>query len=51
MGAYLNLRIKAADLTDRNAAAGFVDRGAVIRQQALGRERRVLALVDEKLSG
>jgi glutamate formiminotransferase/formiminotetrahydrofolate cyclodeaminase len=51
MGAYLNLRINAADLTDRNAAADFVDRGAVIQQEALERERRVLALVDKKLSG
>lgn len=49
MGAYLNVQINVGDLVDRDAAAGYLDRGASIQQEAVQREARILEIVQGKL--
>jgi glutamate formiminotransferase/formiminotetrahydrofolate cyclodeaminase len=49
MGAYLNVRINAADLSDEAAAAEYLRRGLEIQDQAVTREREILDLVEERL--
>ena len=49
IGAYLNVRINAADLKDTEAAAAFIARGGAIEKQAIAAETAILALVDKKL--
>ena len=49
IGAYLNVRINAADLEDTAAAEAFIARGAAIEKQAIAAEQTILALVDKRL--
>jgi glutamate formiminotransferase/formiminotetrahydrofolate cyclodeaminase len=51
MGAYLNVRINAAQLTDRVFADRIVAQGARIEQEAQQRETAILAIVNGKLQG
>jgi glutamate formiminotransferase/formiminotetrahydrofolate cyclodeaminase len=50
MGAYLNVRINAKQLTDRAFADDIVRRGADIERQAQQREQEILAIVNAKIS-
>ncbi|MFI5402751.1 MAG: glutamate formimidoyltransferase [Planctomycetota bacterium] len=45
MGAFLNVRINAPGLGDRKAAAKYVARGEKMQEDAIAREREILALV------
>lgn len=49
IGAYLNVRINAAQLTDRAFADDLVTRGADIERQAREAEREILEIVDRRL--
>lgn len=49
MGAYLNVRINAAQLKGDAAAAGLVARGAEIQRKAQELEAEILAIVDGKI--
>jgi glutamate formiminotransferase/formiminotetrahydrofolate cyclodeaminase len=49
MGAYLNVRINAAQLKDDAEAADLVARGAAMVRQAQDLEREILAAVEERL--
>ena len=49
MGAYLNVRINAAGLADRTAASEYVRRGRDLQEQAVTREREILAEVERRL--
>ncbi len=45
MGAFLNVRINAPGLADKKAAAAYVARGEKMQEDAIAREREILALV------
>jgi len=49
MGAFLNVRINAPGLADRKAAAAYVAHGGKLQDDAIAREREILALADGKL--
>ncbi len=49
MGAFLNVRINAAQLTDRAFADDLLARGAAIERQAREAEREILEIVDRRL--
>ncbi|MCA6363580.1 MAG: glutamate formimidoyltransferase [Bacteroidetes bacterium] len=49
MGAYLNVKINAAGLSDKTAAAELIARGKAIQDKALADEADVLAVVNEKI--
>jgi glutamate formiminotransferase/formiminotetrahydrofolate cyclodeaminase len=49
MGAYLNVKINAAGLSDKTAAADLIARGKAIQDKALTDEATVLAIVNEKI--
>jgi glutamate formiminotransferase/formiminotetrahydrofolate cyclodeaminase len=49
MGAYLNVRINAAQLDDKVFAADIVTRGAEIERQAQAIETEVLAIVNRRI--
>jgi glutamate formiminotransferase/formiminotetrahydrofolate cyclodeaminase len=49
LGAYLNVRINAKQLTDTKFAADIVARGAEIERQAQAEEAAVLAIVNSRL--
>jgi len=49
LGAYLNVRINAADLDDRAAATEYLRAGLEIQERAIIREREILDLVEERL--
>lgn len=49
MGAYLNVKINAAQLADEAFAADVVARGAKIESQAQMRETEILAIVNAKI--
>lgn len=49
MGAYLNVKINAAGLSDKAAAADLIARGKAIQDKALADEAAVLAVVNEKI--
>ncbi len=49
IGAYLNVRINAAQLADRGFAEDLLTRGAAIERQAQEAEREILAIVDRRL--
>jgi glutamate formiminotransferase/formiminotetrahydrofolate cyclodeaminase len=49
MGAYLNVRINAAQLLDKAFAADIVARGADIERQAQALETEILAIVNAKI--
>lgn len=50
IGAYLNVKINAAGLTDKAFAADLIARGAVIEQKALALEAEVLKIVNGTIS-
>jgi glutamate formiminotransferase/formiminotetrahydrofolate cyclodeaminase len=49
MGAFLNVRINATQLTDRGFADDIVARGARLEQQAQALEATILGIVNQKL--
>jgi len=49
MGAYLNVKINAGQLADRDLAAGYVRQGSELQEQAATREAELLAKVEERL--
>ncbi|MGI9585817.1 MAG: glutamate formimidoyltransferase [Acidimicrobiia bacterium] len=49
MGAYLNVRINAASLSDQGAAADYLRKGLAIQDRASEREAEILAIVDQHL--
>jgi glutamate formiminotransferase/formiminotetrahydrofolate cyclodeaminase len=50
IGAFLNVRINAKDLSDPALVAGFEKRGLKMVEQAQALEAEILALVDQKVS-
>jgi glutamate formiminotransferase/formiminotetrahydrofolate cyclodeaminase len=51
MGAYLNVKINAAGLKDREFAENMIARGAEIERNAIARESEIMAIVARKISG
>jgi glutamate formiminotransferase/formiminotetrahydrofolate cyclodeaminase len=49
MGAHLNVRINAKDVEDRAWVADMLSKAQAIEDQAVVREREILAIVDRKL--
>jgi glutamate formiminotransferase/formiminotetrahydrofolate cyclodeaminase len=49
MGAFLNVRINAKQLTDRAFAGDIVTRGARLEQQAQALEAEILGVVNRKI--
>lgn len=49
MGAYLNVKINAAGLTDKAFAADIVARGLAIQEKAIALESEILAVVNQKI--
>ena len=49
MGAYLNVKINAGQLSDQERAAGYVAQGRVLQEQAVAREAEILERVDRRL--
>ena len=49
MGAYLNVRINLPGLTDKDAAAGYLDRGRDLQEQAIVSEAAILRTVDSHI--
>jgi len=49
MGAYLNVKINAAGLTDKAFAADIVARGKEIQDKAIALESEILAIVNQKI--
>jgi glutamate formiminotransferase/formiminotetrahydrofolate cyclodeaminase len=49
MGAFLNVRINAKQLTDRTFAGDIVTRGARVEQQAQALEASILGVVNQKI--
>lgn len=49
MGAFLNVRINAAGLTDKAFAADIVARGQAIQEKAMALETEILKVVNEKI--
>ena len=50
MGAYLNVKINAAGLDDKDFAVEMVSKGAVLEEQAIRKESEILAIVDRKIN-
>jgi len=51
IGAYLNVKINAAGLKDKQFADDLLARGAEIERMAIEQEREIMAIVDEKIKG
>jgi len=51
MGAYLNVKINASGLLDKEFAIAIIQKGADIEQQAIAAEEEILALVNAKIMG
>ena len=51
MGAYLNVRINAAGLTDKAFAGDILAKGKAIQEKAQRLENEILAVVNEKIGG
>ncbi len=49
LGAYLNVQINVPGLTDESVAAGYLERGRTLRDEAIAREVEILDLVDSRL--
>ncbi len=49
MGAYLNVKINAAGLTDKTFAADIISKGAAIQEQAQKMEMEILGIVNGKI--
>ena len=50
MGAYLNVKINAAGLDDKDFAVEMVSKGAVLEEQAIRKESEILAIVNRKIN-
>jgi len=50
MGAFLNLKINAAGIKDRDYAETMIAQGAEIERQAIQAESEILAIVNEKIN-
>jgi glutamate formiminotransferase/formiminotetrahydrofolate cyclodeaminase len=50
MGAFLNVKINAAGLEDKNFAGEMVRNGQEIVDQTVEREAEILAIVDSKIN-
>lgn len=50
MGAFLNVKINAAGLSDKAIATELIQRGTTIQQKAIAEETEILVLVNEKIS-
>lgn len=48
-GAFMNVRINASSLDDRNYAAGMLKNGAEIERKAIALETEILTIIDGKL--
>jgi len=51
MGAFLNVKINAAGLKDREFAENMVARGAEIERSAIAQESEIMAIVAQKIAG
>jgi len=51
MGAFLNVKINAAGLKDREFAENMVARGAEIERSAIAQESEIMAIVAQKIGG
>jgi glutamate formiminotransferase/formiminotetrahydrofolate cyclodeaminase len=51
MGAFLNVKINAAGLKDREFADNMLARGAEIEQKAIEQESEIMAIVAKKIGG
>ena len=49
LGAFLNVKINASSIEDRNWAAGLLARGEELQRQAIAKEKQILDIVAEKL--
>jgi glutamate formiminotransferase/formiminotetrahydrofolate cyclodeaminase len=49
MGAYLNVRINAPDLKDREFAEDRIKRGKELQDKAIALEQEILEIVESKL--
>ena len=49
MGAYLNVRINVPALTDKAAAAAYLESGRALQDEAIAREATILTLLDAHL--
>ena len=49
MGAFLNVRINAAELEDQAVKDDFLKRGTEVQQKAMNKETEILGIVDEKM--
>lgn len=49
LGAWMNVKINASSLADKGLAADFTTKAAAIAQQAIEWEKKIVALVDEKI--
>jgi glutamate formiminotransferase/formiminotetrahydrofolate cyclodeaminase len=49
-GAFLNVRINAASLSNKNLAIDIINKGKIIEEKANAMEAEVLKIVDEKLA-
>ncbi|MGL5888621.1 MAG: glutamate formimidoyltransferase [Bacteroidia bacterium] len=50
MGAFLNVKINAAGLSDKAIAAELIGRGTTIQEKAIAEEAAILVIVNEKIS-
>jgi len=51
MGAFLNVKINAANLDDKNFVEDILARGRQIQDKAIASEREILEIVDAKIQG
>lgn len=49
MGAYLNVKINSADLSDEKQRQRFLDEGAAVQASAIEREHNILQAVNERI--
>jgi glutamate formiminotransferase/formiminotetrahydrofolate cyclodeaminase len=49
MGAFLNVRINAAELEDQAVKDDFLKRGAELQRKTMDKETQILRIVDEKM--
>jgi glutamate formiminotransferase/formiminotetrahydrofolate cyclodeaminase len=49
MGAYLNVKINAAGLTDNKFAADIIEKGKTIEDKAKESETKILSIVNSKI--
>lgn len=51
MGAFLNVKINAAGLSDKAFVEDILEKGTFIEQQAMAQEQEILAIVNSKIAG